>query len=332
MSARAPALDPPISPRGERRWHLLRPRPVLVFACIAAATWFAYDARPVDHTIEAKFRFTGAPASYVVPPHICWIRIEAVGAAGGGEGTAGAPGSGARAIARLDVAPGELLRVRVGGLGGAAVGASRGNGGWNGGGAGGVAADGAAGHRGKAGSGGGGATDVRIGGNGLEDRVVVAGGGSGGAGGGIGGPSGTGGGDGGAPTGGDGLAALGTANPATGGGGGTQAAGGSPGGNAPDLAIAATAGSLGVGGSGAAGGVSGGGGGGGGFFGGGGGGSEFEWASGYFGGGHGGGGSSFGPAGTTFQRGVGFGVGRAVISYDPATDACGTTTHGGSPG
>jgi hypothetical protein len=65
--------------------------------------------------------------------------------------------------------------------------------------------------------------------------------------------------------------------------------------------------------------------GGGGFFGGGGGGSEFEWASGYFGGGHGGGGSSFGPAGTTFEGVAGFGVGLALISYDPDTDACETT-------
>jgi hypothetical protein len=303
---------------------------VLVFAFIAAAAWLVYNARPADRTIKAKFGFIGVPQDYFVPAGICQVRIEAVGAAGGAEGTAGAPGSGARAIARVGVRPGETLRVRVGGLGGEAVGTTPGRGGWNGGGAGGVAADGANGHHGKAGSGGGGATDVRIGGDRLEDRVVVAGGGSGGAGGAIGGPDGTGGGDGGAPIGGDGLAALGTANPATGGGGGTQAAGGSPGRNAPGLSLTATLGSLGAGGSGAAGGVSGGGGGGGGLFGGGGGGSEFEWVSGYFGGGHGGGGSSFGPAGTTFQSGAGFGVGLALISYDPGTDACGTTRAGQS--
>ena len=227
---------------------------MLVLACIAAA-WLVYDTRTADRAIKAKFGFTRVPQDYVVPAGICRVRIEAVGAAGGAEGTAGAPGSGARAIARVDVTPGETLRLRVGGMGGEAVGTTPGHGGWNGGGAGGVAADGANGHLGKAGSGGGGATDVRIGSDRLENRVVVAGGGSGGAGGAIGGPDGTGGGDGGAPIGGDGLAALGTANPATGGGGGTQAAGGSPGRNAPGLSITATVGSLGAGGSGAAGGV-----------------------------------------------------------------------------
>ena len=83
----------------------------------------------------------------------------------------------------------------------------------------------------------------------------------------------------------DGLAALGSANPATGRRGGTQTTGGAPGRNASDLAVTATAGSLGVGGDGAVGRASGGGGGGGGLFGGGGGGSSRS-----FSGGHGGGG------------------------------------------
>ena len=90
-----------------------------------------------------------------------------------------------------------------------------------------------------------------------------------------------------------------------------------PGRNAPDLAVTATAGVLGVGGDGASGGVSGGGGGGGGLYGGGGGG-----ASASFSGGHGGGGSGFGPEGTTFRAGVGGGDGRARISYDPDRDGC----------
>ena len=129
---------------------------------------------------------------------------------------------------------------------------------------------------------------------GLEHRIIVGAGGSGGAGGAIGGPIGTGGGNGGDLIGHEGFAVLGSANPATGGKGGTQAAGGDPGRNASDLLVTATAGSLGLGGNGAAGFASGGGGGGGGLYGGGGGGSSST-----FSGGHGGGGSGFGPAGAS---------------------------------
>ena len=87
-------------------------------------------------------------------------------------------------------------------------------------------------------SGGGGATDVRRGGTGLEHRILVAGGGSGGAGGGIGGPPGTGGGDGGELTGADGLAPLGSVNPASGGKGGSSVAGGAAGRSAPQSGTA----------------------------------------------------------------------------------------------
>ena len=177
---------------------------------------------------------------------------------------------------------------------------------------------------GRAGSGGGGATDIRRGEGRLEDRVLVAGGGAGGGGGGIGGPYGMGGGEGGSPKGHDGFAPLGSANPVTGGRGGTPSVGGTPGANAPDSAVTATGGSLGVGGLGASGGVNGGGGGGGGLYGGGGGGAEFQWTTNPLGAAHGGGGSSFGPSGTSFRNGVwgNLGSGSLTISYDLAGDAC----------
>ena len=201
-----------------------------------------------DSRVNTEFVFTGSPQDYVVPPDVCRVRIEVVGAAGGRAGTSGAPGAGAQAIAEFGVTPGEILRVRVGGWGGEAMGSTAGAGGWNGGGAGGEALD----RGGKAGSGGGGATDVRRGGDGLVHRIIVGAGGSGGAGGAIGGPIG-GGGDGGELNGERGLAVLGSANPATGGEGGTQTTGGDPGRNASDLSVTATAGSLGLGGNGAAG-------------------------------------------------------------------------------
>ena len=258
--------------------------------------------------VETEFGFTGLAQNYVVPAGVCRIRIEVAGAAGGPGGTAGAPGAGALAIAEFAVTTGEKLRVRVGGWGSPAVGSQPGAGGWNGGGAGGDALTGG----GKAGSGGGGATDVRRGGDRLEDRILVGAGGSGGAGGAIGGPIGTGGGNGGELNGQKGFAALGTANPATGGAGGAQAEGGRPGRNAGEHSGAPRAGALGVGGDGAAGAASGGGGGGGGLYGGGGGGSSAS-----FSGGHGGGGSSFGPAETSLATGVGGSFGHATISYDP---------------
>jgi hypothetical protein len=277
-------------------------------------------ARTNTDTVTAAFRFSGGPQSYVVPADVCRIEVEAIGASGGESGTAGTPGAGAAATGRFVVTPGETLVVRVGGEGGAAVGQIPGDGGWNGGGAGGGAFYGNDGHPGQAGSGGGGATDVRRGGDGLDHRIIVAGGGSGGAGGGIGGPIGTTGGDGGGPAGQDGFAVLGSVNPATGGEGGTQTMGGAPGTNAPRLSISATAGSLGVGGNGASGGISGGGGGGGGLYGGGGGGSTNS----PLGGGEGGGGSGYGPPNTTFRTGVwgSYGSGRARVGYDPGTDEC----------
>lgn len=307
----------------QRRWSLRWRYLVIAAVAVAVPAW-QLAAASNAHRITTAFAFTAGTQTYIVPAGVCRIRIEAIGASGGEGGTAGTPGGGAWATSSFAVLPGETLRVHVGGMGGAAVGLVPGEGGWNGGGGGGLAVDRHDGRPGKAGSGGGGATDVRRGGDRLEHRIIVAGGGSGGAGGAIGGPIGTGGGDGGELTGHDGFAALGSANAATGGIGGTQTAGGAPGRNAPDRSATATAGTLGVGGNGASGGISGGGGGGGGLYGGGGGGSEFEWASGLVGGGHGGGGSGFGPLMTSFRTGVwgSYGPGRARITYDRDTDAC----------
>ena len=303
------------------RWRNFRGRLLLISAILVGVPiWLVSLAASNSHTVSTAFAFTGSPGSYVVPADVCRLRIKAIGAAGGESGTAGTPGPGAQATALFVVTPGETLVVRVGGEGGAAAGLIPGEGGWNGGGAGGRAFDGHDGRPGQAGSGGGGVTDIRRGGTGLDDRILVAGGGSGGAGSGIRGPIGTAGGDGGDLTGQDGSAALGSVNPATGGNGGSQTTGGDPGTNAPDLPNAATAGSLGAGGNGAPGGTSGGGGGGGGLYGGGGGGST----SSPLGGGQGGGGSGYGPANTTFRTGVwgSYGNGRATVSYDPAADNC----------
>ena len=211
----------------------------------------------------ATFAFTGAAETFTVPDGITALAITLTGAAGGGsascvdgEMSQDDGGLGAVVTATLAVTPGEALTIRVGGKGGfTEVSGDNSPGGYNGGGDGGYY-----------GGGGGGATDIRIGGDTLADRILVAGGGGGGNTGcpdtGYGGNSGEGGEDG-----------NGDGQGQPPGLGGTASAGGAGGGSA-------SAGALGVGGGTLAGFHVGGGGGGlygggGGYGSGGGGGSSF---------------------------------------------------------
>ena len=213
------------------------------------------------------YTFTGAPDSFVVPECVTTVDIDALGAQGGSSNATGAGGYGGRVQARLSVTPGAVLQIRVGGAG--VLCSVDNGGGFNGG--------GVANCAGTAGAPstlysatGGGATDIRVSPYGLDDRVIVVGGG-GGAGyncgsvldsGGVGGGS----------TGGTFVTDCGT-HPESAGGGGTQLAGGL-GGTYPGYGYAGN-GSAGQGGVGVCtGGTSisaQGGGGGGGYFGGGGG-------------------------------------------------------------
>ncbi|RYD93554.1 MAG: hypothetical protein EOP54_18985, partial [Sphingobacteriales bacterium] len=230
------------------------------------------------------FGYTGTMQTFVVPAGVTSIKIDAKGAQGGsaiynqpGTKPDDIGGKGGRVTAEYPVTAGQTINIFVGGLGY--------NGGGNGGG-------------GIAQPLGGGASDIRIGGITLTDRVIVAGGGGGGgnncsanaepggAGGGLVGETGY------------------QCNSQTGtavGQGGNQSAGGLSG-TSP-----ATAGAFGVGGNaGGAGTASGGGGGG--YYGGGG--AAF---------GGGGGGSSYtDPLATAVQHTQGFqdGVGEVTISYN----------------
>lgn len=123
----------------------------------------------------ASFAFTGGVQTWTVPETGLY-RLNAYGAqgspgAGTGSGARNAAG-GAGAYARGDIflTAGTVLRIYVGGTG---IGVS---GGWNGGGSGQTQTTN------RVSGGGGGATDVRIGGTALANRVLVAGGGGGGAG------------------------------------------------------------------------------------------------------------------------------------------------------
>jgi hypothetical protein len=250
MSTRAD--QPNTGPYADRRgWSRIAGAPGralparrLAFAALVAAfaAWLLAGLGSDADTVSREFTFTGRDAQFVVPAGVCRVRIEAAGASGGMEGSAGTPGLGARVSATVGVSPAETLLFYVGGQGEAAVGTTPGRGGWNGGGDGGAAIDGVDGRPGRAGSGGGGATDVRRAAARLDDRILVAGGGAGGGGGGIVGTYGVTGGEGGDPEGNDGFAPLGVANPTRGGHGGAQSAGGTPGANGPDGASRPTAG------------------------------------------------------------------------------------------
>jgi Glycine rich protein len=278
-----------------------------VARCAAAVTLAAalpiLAATPATaDTSSVTFSYTGAAQTFVVPAGVTSISVDAQGAQGGSQPDSDsvvsamrAGGRGGRVLALIPVTAGQTISIYVGGQGinSATLG---GAGGWNGGGA--TAA--------FAGSGGG-ASDVRIGGSGLGDRVIVAGGG-----GGYGrddrdydqGMGGRPGGDGGGLVGSPGGTAGPEPNEPTpdtnvdgGGLGGTQLAGGAAGVGTAAVSVAASAGSLGQGGSGGSGVGNyaefyGGGGGGGGYYGGGGGHGGSGYPT-YSGGGGGGGGSSF---------------------------------------
>jgi trimeric autotransporter adhesin len=247
-----------------------------------------------------SFAYTGGAQSWVVPVGVTSISVDLQGAKGGDNDnwpSGGYPsqgGNGGRVQATYGVTAGTTLNIFIGGLGvnGPTGGGSSAAGGYNGGGSGGHSSP-------YAGGGGGGASDIRIGGLALSNRVLIAGGGGGA---GLDYPGGNmeRGGAGGGLTGGNGYWDGGNTG-GQGGYGGTSAAGGASGSGG------GSAGTLGVGGAAYA--TGGSGGGGGGYYGGGGGGTS--WAG-------GGGGSSYtGPSATsvTHTQAYNSGAGSLSISY-----------------
>jgi hypothetical protein len=265
---------------------------MILTACASHAGGAAVPSVIDDGTAlrhHRTFLYTGRPQQFTVPPNVTRIMVEVVAAVGAGQ----YGGLGGRVWAIVPVTPGENLGVYVGGEGSGSTGGF--NGGANGGGPG----------SGYNGSGGAGASDIRVGGDRLTNRILVAGGG-----GGQGGNGGNGG-KGGRRVGGFGGGG-GSYSSGNGGGGGTQHRGGSGGSGGVGAGFSGSpgdAGSLGHGGGGGAGGIGsgsgagfGGAGGGGGYYGGGGGGGgggdTFSGAS----GGGGGGGSSYVEPGAFAQR------------------------------
>ena len=235
----------------------------------------------------ATFSYTGSQQTWTVPSGVTSVILECWGAQGGGNLTG--YGLGGYARGSLAVTPGQTLYVYVGQQPTVDVTYSVYHaGGWNGGGQG-----------WSNGQSGGGASDVRVNGSGLGNRIIVAGGGGGPGG---AGNSGYSGGDGGGSTGGNGLH-NGSYDPGFCGGGGGQTYGGA---KESTYTNGATAGSLGLGGNGGNSGNYAGGAGGGGYYGGGGGDQ-----------GSGGGGSGYigGVTSTSMTTASRNGHGQIVISY-----------------
>lgn len=130
-------------------------------SCDAIVNFTAPVGVDTCNYITSTFSYTGAEQTYVVPNGVTSIIVDAYGAQGGAN-WASNDNYGGHVQAEIAVTPGTTIFVYVGGQ------PSGISGGWNGGGAGETA-----------GQGGGGASDIRIGGNGLTDRVVVAGAGGG---------------------------------------------------------------------------------------------------------------------------------------------------------
>jgi glycine rich protein/type IX secretion system substrate protein len=216
--------------------------------------------------------------TYTVPVGVTYLTVDMAGAQGGySTSSFGSGGLGGRMQCVLNVTPGQMLNVYVGGQGGSAPRGGAGGPGLNGGGNGGASA-----------GGGGGSSDIRMSGTALSNRVVVAGAGGGGA-----AILGDPGGDGGGASGADGIYS-GYPDASHAGAGGSATTGG-----AGAILATGSGGGLGYGGIGSLYG-------GGGYFGGSGGGGG---GAGYYGGGggydgSGGGGSSWPTSPTTICAGV----------------------------
>ncbi|MFY7908867.1 MAG: 3-coathanger stack domain-containing protein [Emticicia sp.] len=184
-------------------------------------------SKPITET----FNFTGNLQTFIVPAGVTEIDIAAKGAQGGRNQAGILGGLGGLASGKLAVTPGQTLYIYVGGQNG-----------YNGGGTAGSSTCTSA-----IGGNGGGASDIRLGGTALTDRVIVAGGGGGAGGNRLSGCGrGTGGGGGGGYYGGGGGAAWPGATPGSLPTGGTQTSGGAGGVSTYETAAPGNFGGLGV--------------------------------------------------------------------------------------
>ncbi|PSK90400.1 glycine-rich protein [Taibaiella chishuiensis] len=130
---------------------------------VTPAVTTTYYAEGVPAQISYTFNYTGAVQTWTVPPGVTSINVDAYGSAGETlPATKPYNSKGGRVQATLNVTPGQVLNIYVGGKES-----------FNGGGPRAITSGTYIGAR------GGDATDIRIGGTSLTDRVLVAGGGGG---------------------------------------------------------------------------------------------------------------------------------------------------------
>lgn len=152
----------------------------------AGQSGFSVDQTPEPGASSAYWRTPGS-RTWTVPTGVNRVRAVVVGGNGGSSINGAAGGRGAQVTCDLDVTPGEVLTINVGGNGnrggvpplGSLLGG--GAGGFNGGGNGGHVNQTTSPSYRAGGCGGGGASDIRQGGTALANRVIVAGGGGGAA-------------------------------------------------------------------------------------------------------------------------------------------------------
>ncbi len=116
-----------------------------------------------NSTVTNQFYYTGLTETFVVPDGVYELDLELVGAQGGSYSTSIRGGYGAKVTGKMNVTPGQILYINVGEKPTSSSPAF--NGGGNG-----------FGNNGRA---GGGASDIRINGTTLNDRVIAAGAGGG---------------------------------------------------------------------------------------------------------------------------------------------------------
>jgi hypothetical protein len=137
-----------------------------------ASTVYYAEAVSGGGNTSTTYSFTGAVQTFTVPAGVDTITLEAWGAQGNSNPLGIIGGLGGYATGQILVNAGDVLSIYVGGGGTNST-----TGGYNGGGAGGNG-----GCTTAFAGGGGGATDIRLNGVALTDRVIVAGGGGGAAG------------------------------------------------------------------------------------------------------------------------------------------------------
>lgn len=133
---------------------------------VATTTYYAESFIPANVGGTTTLVFTGSVQTIIVPPGVTQLTVAAAGAQGGTNGQGALGGLGGSAAGILTVTPGDVLSIYVGGSNG-----------FNGGG---ISTNTACPT--AIGGNGGGASDIRLNGVALTNRVLVAGGGGGAAG------------------------------------------------------------------------------------------------------------------------------------------------------